>query len=426
MKVLITGATGFLGRPLCRQLAARGHVIVGVARRAVHEDAVQTWIEVDFSREFDPDAWSPRLVGVDLVINAVGIFREQGRQTFAALHVQAPEALFTACSRTGITVLQISALGADAKATTSYHLSKRQADDFLLDVCTHAVVVQPSLVFSPSGASSKAFTVLASLPLLPLPEGGNQPIQPIHLCDLVRAVTALVERTDYRGTRVPLVGPKALSLREYLMALRAGMQLDPAPCIRIPRWLVRITAYLSAMAPTALLTPASLAMLERGNTADAAMTCHLLQAPPRDATTFLEGWQGLVARLDASLVWLLAVLRIAVAAVWIISGITSAGIYPVAESMQMLGRVGLHGNVALAALYGAASLDLALGAATLCMNERRVLWALQISVIVAYTVIISIALPEQWLEPFGPIVKNLPMLAALWLLFELDGRRWNM
>ncbi|UUZ56995.1 hypothetical protein LP419_20065 [Massilia sp. H-1] len=70
---------------------------------------------------------------VDVVINAVGIFRESGAQTFARLHTDTPCALFAACAASDSVrlVIQISALGADQDADTAYHLSKKAADDFL-------------------------------------------------------------------------------------------------------------------------------------------------------------------------------------------------------------------------------------------------------------------------------------------------------
>jgi hypothetical protein len=76
-------------------------------------------------------------------------------------------------------------------------------------------------------------------------------------------------------------------------------------------------------------------------------------------------------------------------------------------------------------LYGAAALDFAFGLATLFLPRRRLLWLLQIALILLYSVIITIKLPEFWLHPYGPILKNLPMLAALYMLYTLEDSRWN-
>lgn len=124
----------------------------------------------------------------------------------------------------------------------------------------------------------------------------------------------------------------------------------------------------------------------------------------------------------ARLSWLLPVLRLAIAMVWITAGVVSAGLYPVEESLAMLERTGITGAAAYVALYGAAALDIAIGVATLVLRRRARLWLLQAAIIVGYTAIITVALPEQWLHPYGPVVKNLPMLAAIWLLYEMERR----
>ena len=82
--------------------------------------------------------------------------------------------------------------------------------------------------------------------------------------------------------------------------------------------------------------------------------------------------------------------------------------------------MGVTGSLAVALVYAGAAVDLALGIATLLAN-RRGLWTFQMVVIVAYTAAITLWLPEFWLHPYGPIVKNLPILAALWMLYELEG-----
>jgi peptidoglycan/LPS O-acetylase OafA/YrhL len=87
--------------------------------------------------------------------------------------------------------------------------------------------------------------------------------------------------------------------------------------------------------------------------------------------------------------------------------------------------VGLHGTLATLALYGAALLDLALGVATLIVpaRRRRPVWLAQLALIAGYTVLITIFLPDFWLHPYGPISKNLPVLAAIALLWALEPPR---
>jgi cell division protein FtsW (lipid II flippase) len=71
-------------------------------------------------------------------------------------------------------------------------------------------------------------------------------------------------------------------------------------------------------------------------------------------------------------------------------------------------------------LYGAAGFDLLLGLGIVFVKRRRWLWLAQLALIGFYTVVIAIRLPEFLLHPYGPLTKNLPMLAAIWLLYQLE------
>jgi hypothetical protein len=285
------------------------------------------------------------------------------------------------------------------------------------------VVAQPSLVFGPGGASARLFLQLAGLPVLALPAGGRQPVQPIHVDDVVAALVALVESREPVGT-IALVGPRPMPLRDYLQALRAAMHLAPAPVLAVPAALVGVAARLGDVVPASPLDSERWRMLQRGNAAPADAVTALLGRAPRPVEAFLAPESADAVRSDAQLGALLPLLRLSLALVWIVTGVVSLGVYPVEQSYELLARAGVPTALRPLALYGAALLDLALGVATLTMrSRRRWLWLAQIALIAGYTAVISVRLPEYWLHPYGPILKNLPILALLLLLFVLDSPR---
>ncbi len=424
--VLITGASGFIGRRIAHAVAARGYEVLCVLRNpGAHRELGLPGraIAGDFTSDIATADWRPRLAGVGVVVNAVGILREAGNQRFETLHVAGPRALFQACADAGVRrVVQISGLGADAEATSGYHLSKRAADEFLLRLPVSSVIVQPSLVFGAGGASARLFTLLASLPVIPLPHGGHQQVQPLHVDDAVRAVVALVESDAFAGERVPLVGPAALSLRDFLGALRQALGLGMARFLAVPARLVRAGARAGDFFRGGLLDSETLGMLERGNTGAPQAITQLLGAPPRPPAAFIGPAEREGMRALALLAWLLPLLRWSIALVWIWTAIVSFGVYPVEESYALLGRVGVERSWAPLMLYGAALSDLVLGIGTLVLRRRSWLWLAQIVLILGYSLLITVHLPEFWLHPYGPMVKNLPMLAALCLLLAFERR----
>ncbi len=113
----------------------------------------------------------------------------------------------------------------------------------------------------------------------------------------------------------------------------------------------------------------------------------------------------------------LRLMRYTLAIVWLVTGILSVGIFPQDESLTLLEQVGLHDEAGVVALYGSASIDIALGILTIAYPSVW-LWRVQIALVLGYSIIITIFLPWYWLHPFGPILKNLPILLLLWLLHE--------
>lgn len=421
MVILITGATGFIGQRLAASLRAAGHRVIAASRHADTKESVVA----DFARDFDVDTWVPKLAGVDVVINAVGIIRERGAQTFENIHTLAPQVLFAACAKAGVKkVIQISALGAD-QGTTRYFTSKHAADQYLSQLPIASTIVQPSLVFGLGGSSTALFTMLASLPVTPLPSGGSQRVQPIHVDDVVAAIQEIIANPATNRRTIALVGPEPISLKEFLRRLRQRMQLPHPWFVTIPSVVMRAIASVAQFIPGSMLDPETLSMLEAGNTAPSNDTQRLLHGSPRPPEQLIADGQREAMRREAQLGWLLPMLRISIALVWIWTGIVSLGLYPTQDSYELLTRTGISATLAPLMLYGAASLDLLVGIVTLVKNRLGWLWPLQFAIILGYTMVITIDLPEFWLHPYGPLSKNLVMLAAIYLLYTLEPRRWN-
>lgn len=426
MRILLTGASGFIGQHLLQALLAEGHQVVCAVRTPATATAPRLrYVHADFANDTEQSVWLARLSGIEAVINTVGIFRESGTQTFARLHTRAPQALFAACAACGDvhTVIQLSALGADAEADTPYHLSKKAADDYLASLPLHAYIVQPSLVYGKDGASAQVFNILASMPLSLRFGSAAQLVQPVHIDDVVAAILALLRRQPTPGAtvrRVPLVGPEALSFTDYLGRLRAAMGLGRQLVVPLPDVIARLLARTGRWLPGALLDDDALRMLERGNTGDVAAITQLLGRPPRPIAAFITDPRA--ERTLAKLGWLLPLLRWSIVVVWIATAIVSFGLYPVEASYDLLARTGIPPALQPLMLYGAASADLLLGLGTAFLPRRRWLWRAQLALIGFYTVVIAFKLPEFLLHPYGPLTKNLPLLAAIWLLVELEEK----
>ena len=112
-----------------------------------------------------------------------------------------------------------------------------------------------------------------------------------------------------------------------------------------------------------------------------------------------------------NLVRLYWAMRFGMAFIWTWTAIVSWFIYPQAESLEWLRRLGLTYQTTF--FFAAACLlDLAMGLASAAFASRKV-WQWQFALVVFYSLAIAIKLPEFLMHPFGPITKNMAVLACL-------------
>ena len=437
MRILVCGARGFVGRHISHHLQQAGHeIIYGVHQFSDGGTTHHHELLIDYNKDTSTAIWGKRFAAlatvgkVDIVINAVGILTASKNASFAALHRNTPIALFQAANDAGVrSILQISALGPDDKGIqhavprsqelSPYLQTKRDADHYLSQLnCTH-LILRPSLIVGMDGGSSQLFRSLASMPIIALPGKGEQALQPVHIDDLCRCVSKWVEEVA-NSIAAPhqiicAVGPTPMSYRDMLTQYRLAMRLTPSWFIPVPMSIMRIGAQVAQFLPQKVFAPETLRMLEQGNTADCAEFSHYLGEKPKGAKDWFSDHDTANLAASAIATWSTILFRLALTLLWIATGIISLWVYPHQESARLLSQVGISSTYVIPILYAASGLDLSMGIASLTHPSRR-LWLAQILVISAYSIIIMICLPEFLIHPFGPILKNIPILAILFVL----------
>lgn len=113
-------------------------------------------------------------------------------------------------------------------------------------------------------------------------------------------------------------------------------------------------------------------------------------------------------------------MRLGISFIWKWTAFVSWYVYPHADSIESLRKAGItnHTNLVFAA---SCLLDLVMGIAS-CLYARSILWWSQFLLVSAYTVVISVLLPEFLVHPFGPITKNIAVLTCLAILALADRR----
>jgi uncharacterized protein YbjT (DUF2867 family) len=253
MRIVLLGATGFVGHHLLPWLSRAGHQCLVLSRYPMgcRELAVIPGVEVRQTNIFDAERLAQCFEGANAVINMVGILNESGRKGdgFRRAHVELVEKVIAACRTAGVRrLLQVSALNA-GKGSSHYLVSKGQAEELIraagdLD----ATIVQPSVIFGEGDAFFNRFAALLRLaPVLPL-ACPDAKMQPVWVDDLAEAMTLALEDPDTFGQTLVMVGPEAYSLRELVeyTAAAAGLKRK---IIGLPDFLSRLQGMVMDFVP---------------------------------------------------------------------------------------------------------------------------------------------------------------------------------
>ncbi|MGE0238558.1 MAG: SDR family oxidoreductase [Parvibaculaceae bacterium] len=416
MRILVLGAAGFIGRHIVAELTAYGHEPVALVRR--RDEFVRVFpaveaIECDLAHALSASDWLARLGRVDVVVNAAGLLRGPDMD---AVHVLAPKALYEACIRTSVKrVVLISAISARPEVDTDYARTKLAGEKALHESGLDWVILRPSLVVAKgSYGGTSLLRGLAGFPLMtPIAGDGSYAFSPLHADDLARAVRIVCETEHYGKQTLEPAGPEILSLKEILMRYRAWLGFPPVPFLSIPLGLMRVVAKLGDRTASGPISSNTLAQLTAGNAGDGERFAAAIGFTPRALTTLLAQEPAQVQdRWHARLFFLAPVLKMALVLMWLVSGVI--GLFTGAQiAGPALAAIGLGDGWTMPVVVATSMLDLAMAALVFLDRRGTKATIAQLAVVAGYTAALTIALPGLWLDPLGPLVKNIPILGAI-------------
>jgi len=294
MRVMVLGGTGFVGRHAVSALLARGHtVIIGTrcprraTRRLPREAQGCERREVHFEFLTTRYVWKPLLAGVDVVLNAAGILRESGGETYDRVNNMAPAALALACERAGLRLVHVSALGLRPRAYSGFIRSKAAAERAIADTSADYSIVRPSLLDGEGGYAADWLRKLARWPVHCVPIAARGRFAALDVRDLAEAIAVLCEarsKTEWR--EVDLAGNVRRTLAEHLAALRAGLDDHPALRVPVPHFMALIAGGLCDLLHLTPYGVAALELLWRDNLPKANLLPALLGRAPTPVGVF--------------------------------------------------------------------------------------------------------------------------------------------
>ena len=276
MKVLVTGATGFVGREVVRQLRKGGQAIRILARSRnsprVQEAVSRYGAEVHVGDVLDAASLDGALSGMDAVIHLVGIISEVGESTFENIHTRGTGNIVAAARQAGVRrFAHMSALGTRANASSRYHQTKWAAEQLVRHSGLDFTIFRPSLIYGPEDQFVNMFARMIRLsPVVPLIGSPSARFQPVPVEAVAAAFVGSLGEPNCADQTYDLCGPEALTLSEIVDRILDVLQRRRLK-VQVPLALARCQAvglefiYRRLLRRASLLNRDQLIMLQEDN-----------------------------------------------------------------------------------------------------------------------------------------------------------------
>jgi NADH dehydrogenase len=254
-RLLLTGATGFVGRHVGRELRRRGAsfaVFARSTRRA--DDYRRQGVEVREGDLADPAACERAVSGCASVLHLAAAADVSHPPVNERVNVAGLENLLAASARAGVRhFVFVSSTCAGRPKRDSYGETKRIGEERVRASGLPFTIVRPTMIY---GRGSKEFDTFARVvrlsPVVPIIGNGRHVIQPVFVEDAVSVLTRLALEAPARGRTYDLAGPAPVTFDDFVRLVaqasgsgrRAIVHLPAAPLLLAARVLGRIATHV--------------------------------------------------------------------------------------------------------------------------------------------------------------------------------------
>ncbi len=221
--ILVTGATGFVGSNIIKELAGQGHQVRGLVHSQKNLERLKGLPVETFTGSItDLDSLVKPFQRVKYLFSCVGIIYETKSANFDSIHVLGAKNLVQLAKQNKVEhFVHISALGTRPNAVSRYHQTKYQAEQEIINSGLTYTIFRSSIIFGPEDDFVNRFAKMMKFnPVFPLIGEGKSRLQPLYIKDLAECAVASLKTPEAKNKIFEIGGPQQMTLLEILEVVK--------------------------------------------------------------------------------------------------------------------------------------------------------------------------------------------------------------
>ena len=253
MKILVTGATGFIGSHLVERLLSCGYDVRVLVRPNIQRRNAPSWLFKSDVEVLNGDVTKPSTMdiavkGADIVFHLAAMLGNRPNADRLCFHVNkfGTQVVVESSAEAGVRrIVHLSTTGVMGRLKTlpgnvdqpynpenAYEKSKCEAEHVVLKYVKEerisATIIRPAHVYGPKDYNTlQLYSLMKKLRVLVLPDGGRNLFQPIYVTDLVDALVLCIERENASKNKIYIAaGNDVVTFRDFLELSAEAMEMD--------------------------------------------------------------------------------------------------------------------------------------------------------------------------------------------------------
>lgn len=294
--ILITGATGYIGRHLVARLVAQGERPRCLVREVNSAKRILPAAKVELVAGTTTSLASldAAVAGIDTIIHTAFLTADKKQSPgneYEKTNVQGTANLIKAAKKAGVSrIIEISGLGTKPDKPGSYMQGRYLSEKMLKESSLNWTIIQPSVLFGKNAPFIKGLAdLIRTAPVVPLIGGGTIMFQPVWVEDVVTVIIKVVEDPQHTTNRIYTIGgPAYYSFSQIIDVLLVTMRKQRIK-VPAPMPLVAVgAAVMEAVLPQPPLTKAAMTLFTFDNITDQKSVERDFGFIPMSFTTYMQ------------------------------------------------------------------------------------------------------------------------------------------